>query len=183
MRCLSAYAMHYAITSQFLVTYVMHAIWTIYHVSWIIISKAYNFQIVHLNVNILEFIYQHSINNYHQESQSKASKDNLVLTTKCGIRDTHKGVHTYNHYMPPPEHRTTPDRAPRLSKSGLKPNHKHAILCHTSGPTRPWDSLEPQSRISVPKLVPKTSPLRVEINQSRKNPYLLERSPCRVDGL
>ena len=90
MRCLNAYAMHYATACQFPITYVMHDIWTIYHFSWTIISKAYNFQTIHLNVNILEFIYQHSLNNYHQVSQSKASKDNLVLKTNCGIRNSHK---------------------------------------------------------------------------------------------
>ena len=124
MRCLSTYAMHYAIVCQFLVTYVIHAIWKIYHVSRTVISKAYNFKIIHLNVNILEFIYQHSINNHHQASQSKASKDSWVLTTNCGIRDAHKAVHTYIHHRP--------QNMPYSS--------------HTSGPTRPWDSLEPQSQ-------------------------------------
>ena len=68
--------------------------------------KAYNFQTIHLNVYILEFIYQHSINNHPQSSQSKAFKDNLVLTTNCCISDAHKAVHTYSHHRP----------------------HKHAIL-------------------------------------------------------
>ena len=54
MQCLSVYAMHHATACQFSVTYVRHSIWTIYHVSWTIISKAYNFQTVHLNENILE---------------------------------------------------------------------------------------------------------------------------------
>ena len=122
-RCICNALCHTA--CQFPVTYVMHAIWTIFHVSWTIISKTYNFQTIHINVNILEFIYQHSLNNYHQVSQSKASKDNLVFVTNCDIREpTKQSTHT-------------------------------AITGHTSDPTRLQDSPEPQSRILVPKLVQK----------------------------
>ena len=126
--CIYTHECDASVLSQFPITYVMHAIWIIYHISWIIISKAYNFQIVHLNVNILEFIYQNSINNYHQESKLKACKNNLVLMTNCGIKDAHKAVHTGHTNMPPPGHRTTSDPTPRLSNSRPKPGHKHAIL-------------------------------------------------------
>ena len=132
MRCLSAYAMHHVTICQFYVTYVMHVIWTINHVSWTIISKACNFQTVHLNVNILEFVYQHSLNNYHQVSQLKASKENLVFKTNCGIRDAHKEVHTYNHHMPHKHSKTLAYNSPGSSSKIVQIQEKtEPQTCHT----------------------------------------------------